>query len=378
MKLKENIRKAIPKGEGREVNYKNIFGLILIILFLIFSSIYIKGCGKEDKKEKVDNNVQQMNAGKNNIIEYLTAKDKEEITNEGNPVLETIKVEEEAEVENIVETNYVDELMMERLRIEQARKKTPLSPILSRGNTQTSNNNNSSSLTFPDLVIPPYPEMEGDPNYQKKKAEFLKEASVNDFVLQKPLTAPISPFEVKAGTIIPITLVTGIVTDNPGDVLGYVQNDVYDTATGRVLLIPAGSIVMGKYNSNVSFGQDRAQAVFNRITLPNMKSIDIGAMNATDRMGQSGLKDKVDARLADVFMSVLMSAILGAGTAVVTEDKDDSWKTSAGQGAGEQAINVGNIYATKTLNVQPKIWIRPSGTAGLFVSKDIILEPYED
>ena len=378
MKIKENIKKAIPKGEGREVNYKNIFGLILIILFLIFSSIYIKGCGKEEKKEKVDNNLQQMNAGKNNIIEYLTAKGKEEITNEGNPVLETIKIEEEKEVENIVETNYVDELMMERLRIEQARKTTPLSPILSRGNTQTSNNNDSSSLTFPDLVIPPYPDMEGDPNYQKKKAEFLKNASINDFVLQKPLTAPISPFEVKAGTIIPITLVTGIVTDNPGDVLGYVQNDVYDTATGRVLLIPAGSIVMGKYNSNVSFGQDRAQAVFNRITLPNMKSIDIGAMNATDRMGQSGLKDKVDARLADVFMSVLMSAILGAGTAVVTEDKDDGWKTSAGQGAGEQAINVGNIYATKTLNVQPKIWIRPSVTAGLFVSKDIILEPYED
>lgn len=378
MKLKENIKKAIPKGEGREVNYKNIFGLILIILFLIFSSIYIKGCGKEEKKEKVDNNLQQMNAGKNNIIEYLTAKDKEKITNEGNPVLETIKIEEEKEVENIVETNYVDELMMERLRIEQARKTTPLSPILSRGNTRTSNNNDSSSLTFPDLVIPPYPDMEGDPNYQKKKAEFLKNASINDFVLQKPLTAPISPFEVKAGTIIPITLVTGIITDNPGDVLGYVQNDVYDTATGRVLLIPAGSIVMGKYNSNVSFGQDRAQAVFNRITLPNMKSIDIGAMNATDRMGQSGLKDKVDARLADVFMSVLMSAILGAGTAVVTEDKDDGWKTSAGQGAGEQAINVGNIYATKTLNVQPKIWIRPSVTAGLFVSKDIILEPYED
>ena len=378
MKLKENIKKAIPKGEGREVNYKNIFGLILIILFLIFSSIYIKGCGKEEKKEKVDNNLQQMNAGKNNIIEYLTAKGKEEITNEGNPVLETIKIEEEKEVENIVETNYVDELMMERLRIEQARKTTPLSPILSRGNTQTSNNNDSSSLTFPDLVIPPYPDMEGDPNYQKKKAKNIKNASINDFVLQKPLTAPISPFEVKAGTIIPITLVTGIVTDNPGDVLGYVQNDVYDTATGRVLLIPAGSIVMGKYNSNVSFGQDRAQAVFNRITLPNMKSIDIGAMNATDRMGQSGLKDKVDARLADVFMSVLMSAILGAGTAVVTEDKDDGWKTSAGQGAGEQAINVGNIYATKTLNVQPKIWIRPSVTAGLFVSKDIILEPYED
>ena len=135
---------------------------------------------------------------------------------------------------------------------------------------------------------------------------------------------------------------------------------------------------MGKYNSNVSFGQNRAQAVFNRITLPNMKSIDIGAMNATDRMGQSGLKDKVDTRLQDVFLSVLMSAILGAGTAVVTEDEDDSWKTSAGQGAGEQAINVGNIYATKTLNVQPLIWIRPSMTAGLFVNKDIILEPYED
>lgn len=374
MKIKETIRKVIPKGEGREVNYRNILGFIIILVFVIFSTIFIKGCTKDEEKKVEDNNIQQMEAGRNNIIAYLTAKDKEEISNDGNPVLETVQIEEEPIVEE--NNGFYDEFLQERLREEQARKTTPLSPITSRGNNTQGSSNSSSGLTFPDFVIPPYPDMEGDPNYQKKKAEFLKEASVNNFVLQKPLTAPISPFEVKAGTIIPITLVTGIVTDNPGDVLGYVQNDVYDTGTGRVLLIPAGSLVIGKYNSNVSFGQTRAQAVFNRITLPNMKSIDIGAMNATDRMGQNGLKDKVDTRLPQVFMSVLMSAILGAGTAVVTEDEDDGWKTSAGQGAGEQLIDVGNIYANKVLNVQPTIWIRPSTTAGLFVNKDIILEPY--
>lgn len=376
MKLKESIKKIIPEGEGRKVNYRNVFGILIIISVAFLSSVYIKSCNKEEPVKR-DRNTQQMEAGDSDIVAYLKGKyDKEEITNEGNPVLETLQVEEPEEVE--INDNYYDELMREQLRIELARKTTPLTAITSRTSKVENSSTSSSDLKFPDLVIPPYPDMEGDPNYQKKKAEFLKEASINDFVLQKPLTAPISPFEVKAGTIIPITLVTGIVTDNPGDVLGYVQNDVYDTGTGRVLLIPAGSVVMGKYNSNVSFGQNRAQAVFNRITLPNMKSIDIGAMNATDRMGQSGLKDKVDTRLQDVFLSVLMSAILGAGTAVVTEDEDDSWKTSAGQGAGEQAINVGNIYATKTLNVQPLIWIRPSMTAGLFVNKDIILEPYED
>lgn len=377
MKIKETIKKVIPKGEGRELNYKNILGFIIILIFAVISTIYIKGCTKEEAQKLEDNNNQKMEAGRNNIIDYLTAKDKEEISNDGNPVLETMKVEEE---EPLIEenNNLYDEFLKERLREEQARKTTPLTPIISKINNIQGSNNTSSNLTFPDFVIPPYPDMEGDPNYQKKKAEFLKEASVNDFVLQKPLTAPISPFEVKAGTIIPITLVTGIVTDNPGDVLGYVQNDVYDTGTGRVLLIPAGSLVIGKYNSNVSFGQTRAQAIFNRITLPNMKSIDIGAMNITDRMGQNGVKDKVDTRLPQVFMSVLMSAILGAGTAVVTEDEDDGWKTSAGQGAGEQAINVGNIYANKVLNVQPTIWIRPSTTVGLFVNKDIILEPYEN
>lgn len=353
MKLKETIKRIIPEGEGRKINYRNVFGILIIISLAFLSSVYIKSCNKEEPIKR-DRNTQQMEAGDSDIVAYLKGKyDKEEITNEGNPVLETLQVEEPEEIE--INDSYYDELTKERLRIELARKTTPLTPITSRTSNAESSSTSSSALKFPDLVIPPYPDMEGDPNYQKKKAEFLKEASINDFVLQKPLTAPISPFEVKAGTIIPITLVTGIVTDNPGDVLGYVQNDVYDTGSGRVLLIPAGSLVIGKYNSNISFGQTRAQAVFNRITLPNMKSIDIGAMNVTDRMGQNGVKDKVDTRLPQVFMSVLMSAILGAGTAIVTEDEDDDWKTSAGQGAGEQAINIGNIYANKVLNVQPTI-----------------------
>ena len=175
-----------------------------------------------------------------------------------------------------------------------------------------------------------------------------------------------------------MTLETQINSDLPGDITAIVQMDIYDSKTGRILLIPSRSRVIGKYNSNVSFGQERVQVVFNRITLPNQKSINIGAMIGVDQMGQTGVKDKVDTKLGKVFSSVVMSAILGAGTAVVTEENTDkNWQNEAGRGAGEQILNVGTTYTNKLLNVQPTLEIRVGYTIGLFVSKDLLLEPYK-
>ena len=103
-----------------------------------------------------------MEAGDSDIVAYLKGKyDKEEITNEGNPVLETLQVEEPEEVE--INDNYYDELMREQLRIELARKTTPLTAITSRTSKVENSSTSSSDLKFPDLVIPPYPDMEGDP-----------------------------------------------------------------------------------------------------------------------------------------------------------------------------------------------------------------------
>ena len=217
-----------------------------------------------------------------------------------------------------------------------------------------------------------------DDNLQKNKKQFASQSTYDDFILQRNLTSALSRYEVKAGTIIPLTLETAINSDLPGRITAVVKTDVYDSATGNILLIPAGSRVIGKYSSDVSFGQERVQVVFNRITLPNQKSLNIEAMLGVDQLGASGVKDRVDTKLGKVFTSVVMSAILGVGAGAVKEDDDsgDSWKNDAIDGGGTQAINVGNAYANKVLNVQPSLNIRQGYTVGLFVEKDLQLEPY--
>lgn len=177
--------------------------------------------------------------------------------------------------------------------------------------------------------------------------------------------------------MIPLTLETAINSDLPGVITAVVKSDVYDSKNGNTLLIPAGSRVIGKYSSNVSFGQERVQAVFNRITLPNQESINIDAMYLTDLMGATGVKDKVDTKIGRVFSSVIMSAILGVGAGAVKEDTGSEWKNNAIDGGGTQAINVGNQYAQKLLNVQPTLTIRNGYTVGLFIDKDLVLKPYK-
>ena len=267
----------------------------------------------------------------------------------------------------------------ERLAWENSRKQASLSLIQGQGSYEKEETPKKTN-PYDGFSIPPLPEYpKEDPNLQESKKEFAKNSVVDEFVLQRYLQPAISQYEVKAGTIIPLTLETAINTGLPGDLTAVVKTDIYDSKTGRVLLIPAGSRVIGKNSSDVSFGQERVQSVFNRITLPNQKSINIGSMNMVDKLGATGVKDKVDTKLGKVFTSVIMSAILGVGAGAVKEDNDDdSWKNDAIDGGGTQAINVGNAYANKVLNVQPDLNIRNGYTVGLFVNKDLLLEPYKD
>lgn len=67
------------------------------------------------------------------------------------------------------------------------------------------------------------------------------------------LQMPTSPYQVMAGTVIAAALVTEIKSDLPGDVIGTVMEPVYDNATSHYLLIPQGSRIFGKYNSQVAY-----------------------------------------------------------------------------------------------------------------------------
>ena len=121
-------------------------------------------------------------------------------------------------------------------------------------------------------------------NRQDQKEAFLKGGSTetrNSGNLQMPA----SPYQVMAGTVIAGALVTGIKSDLPGDVIATVTEPVYDTATGKFLLIPQGSRILGKYNSQVSYGQSRVQVVWNRVILPDTSSLKLDNLAGTDPAG---------------------------------------------------------------------------------------------
>lgn len=383
--LNEFVKKLIP--ENSSLNHKNIFISIVIVLGIIGLTVF----GVVKKNDKPIDLTSDMSAERTTdtsaTVKTLvgTKQDEEILTLDDvdNTVLKTKKdLQDEAKRQQEDDFYYEDPIVEEPIQLsrkeERKLQRGQSQMVLVRINDGNSNQTNSNKPNT-DFLIPPLPGFpEPDENFQKKKAEFLKESAMDNFVLEKPLTPALSPYEVKAGTIVPLTLETQINSDLPGDITAIVQMDIYDSKTGRILLIPSGSRVIGKYNSNVSFGQERVQVVFNRITLPNQKSINIGAMIGVDQTGQTGVKDKVDTKLGKVFSSVVMSAILGAGTAVVTEENTDkNWQNEAGRGAGEQILNVGTTYTNKLLNVQPTLEIRAGYTIGLFVSKDLLLEPYK-
>src|SRR5690606_16470845 len=131
-------------------------------------------------------------------------------------------------------------------------------------------------------------------NRQEQKEEILKKPAFTETRNSGELQAPVSPYQVMAGTVIAGALVTGIISDLPGDVIATVTEPVYDTATGRHVLIPQGSRILGRYNSQVSYGQTRVQVVWHRVILPDTSSFQLDNLAGTDPAGYAGLEDGVD------------------------------------------------------------------------------------
>jgi type IV secretion system protein TrbI len=128
--------------------------------------------------------------------------------------------------------------------------------------------------------------------------------------------APISPYEIKAGTIIPATMLGGVNSDLPGQILGQVAENIYDSATGRFILIPQGSKLVGTYDNSVTAGQRRVLVAWSRIILPDSSSIDLGRMPVTDHSGLAGLSDRVNTHFWEMFSSALMLSVISVGVQI--------------------------------------------------------------
>ncbi len=215
-------------------------------------------------------------------------------------------------------------------------------------------------------------------NHQENFLKTHQRAS-DSIYLKSRVQPAYSEYEIKAGSIIPGVVVTGIDSSVPGQIVGQVRENVYDTVTGNHLLIPIGTKVIGKYDSNIDYAQDRLLVVWNRLIFPNGSSIDLEGMTGTDREGYAGFKDKTNYHTPRLINGVLLGSVMAAGARVATGGtNNDNFGNLVGQGIAENIMQATAQITEKNLNVKPTLEIRTGYQFNIFVGKDMILEPYRD
>jgi type IV secretion system protein TrbI len=229
---------------------------------------------------------------------------------------------------------------------------------------------------------PNYPPAQIDTAGQREKQAFLAQpgATAASDYLQASLHDPISPYEVKAGTVIPAVMVGGINSDVPGMIVGQVADNVYDTATGRYLLIPQGAKLIGAYDNSVSQGQTRVVVIWNRITYPDASSMDLGSMPGADEGGYAGFHDQVNTHLWAKLGNAVLISIAAAGVQLsqpqaVNGQNYNSQQIAAGA-LGQQFGELGQEYARAGLAIPNTLEIRPGYRFVVMVNKDMVLRPW--
>ncbi|WP_155818687.1 TrbI/VirB10 family protein, partial [Brevundimonas diminuta] len=214
-----------------------------------------------------------------------------------------------------------------------------------------------------------------DPNGQQRKIDFVAQgpsSTINPHRIQEPA----SPYQVMAGSVIAASLMTGLRSDLPGFVTAQVSENVYDSATGRILLIPQGARLVGSYDSVVAFGQSRALLVWQRIILPDGASIQLDNLPATDAAGYAGLADKVDFHTWRLLKGVALSTLLGVGTELTVDGESDLVR-AVRESTQQSSSQAGQQIVTRNLDVQPTITIRPGFPLRVIVHKDLVLRPWD-
>ena len=214
------------------------------------------------------------------------------------------------------------------------------------------------------------------PGFQDRKLAFLNAKPDAEIYNPHAQQKPISPYILMAGTIIPASLLTGLNSDLPGFVIGQVTENVYDTVTGRYLLVPQGTRIIGKYDSVVAFGQKRALIVWQRIIRPDGSSIVIENLPATDEGGYAGLEDGVDFHTWQILKGVGLATLLGVGTELSIGGGQNDLVSAIRQSAFQNIDRASQNVVQRMLDIQPTLTIRPGFPLRVIVHKDLILTPY--
>ncbi|UXN76122.1 IncP-type conjugal transfer protein TrbI (plasmid) [Devosia sp. A8/3-2] len=215
-----------------------------------------------------------------------------------------------------------------------------------------------------------------DPNNQEAKENFFKQNLQDLGYLANGVVPATSPYELKRGSVIPTTLITGINSDLPGRIIARVSQNVFDSVSGHYLLIPQGSRLFGRYDSKVTFGQRRALVIWTDIVFPNGATLQVAGMAGTDACGYGGFADQVDNHYFEVFGSAILIAAIGAGIDMaLPQDRNLSHidgTDAARRSFAETFGRVADRTIDKNMDVQPTIEIRPWYIFNILVDRDMV------
>jgi type IV secretion system protein VirB10 len=220
----------------------------------------------------------------------------------------------------------------------------------------------------------------GSPNTQdgndpvSSREAFLTQAGDTGTVSAQRITAPPSPYILQAGTVIPAALITGLRSDLPGQISAQVTSNVYDSPSGRYLLIPQGARLLGEYDSRIASGQSRLLLVWTRLILPDGRSIVLERAPGTDGTGASGLQDRVNYHWGRVFLAAGLATILNLGLENGADSEDDVAR--AIREAAQDTIGwTSEEIVRQQLAVPPTLTVRPGFPVRVMVTRDLVLEP---
>jgi type IV secretion system protein TrbI len=205
-----------------------------------------------------------------------------------------------------------------------------------------------------------------------------RRADYADVYGDRAVLAPISPYELKAGTVIPAALLTAVDTEREGRILAVVTENVFDTVTGEYLLIPQGARLLGRYNGDQTYGERRAFLVWERIIFADGRSLTLAKEPGVDSAGASGVTGRVDRRLGQLVVASLFSGVittLGEAARRDGEGKTGSLLGDAGDAASIEAARVGGRLIDRELEVKPTIRIAQGSRVQVLLTRDLILEP---
>jgi type IV secretion system protein TrbI len=211
-----------------------------------------------------------------------------------------------------------------------------------------------------------------------RKLAFLKAEPEKDIYSPHALETPASPYQLMAGTVIAASLISGLNSDLPGFVIAQVTEPVYDSVSGRHLLIPQGSRLLGRYDNTIAFAQERALVVWQRLILPDGSSVLLDNLPATDSSGYAGLADQIDLHTWKLLQGVALATVLGVGSQLATGASDNDLVKALQQATQATTNRAGQRLVERNLAVQPTLSIRPGWPLRVIVHKDIVLRPYPE